>query len=78
MTHPAPGGPSGNDTVKTSGRHKLPVERKQLMETIDAVRAEAAQHVLEVGQGFDMVELAGLDEREGDRGGVATARGAGK
>jgi hypothetical protein len=46
---------------------RTPVPLQQFIETIDGLSVDhPLQHVTQIGIGFDVVELAGLDERAGD------------
>ena len=61
--------------LEGSARGGLAAERQQLGDAIDRVRGKAAQYVGEVSEGFDAVELAGLDERVGGGRGAPAAVG---
>src|SRR5262245_64377610 len=56
----------------------LPVPWQQRREVGDLVFGDAREHVCKPGLRINVVELAGLDQRQQDRGTLTAAIGAGK
>ena len=57
-----------------NGRGPFPIIGKQLDQLVGSSRGQSIQNVHQIGEGFHVIQLAGGDQAEVDRGRLAPAR----